>query len=100
MEKNDELLAGSYPQQPTDLILVVDTRNRLDADVMKSLGFATEDLDQISFEQIVGAQYQLLDNDDYFEKTAYGTYMPRTDYEALYGCENNLTLRIAGVVWR
>ena len=98
LEKNYDLIAGSYPQEVTDLVLTVDTRNRLDADVMKALGFDTEDADQIPFEKIIGTQYKLLDNDDYYEKTEYGTYMPRTDYKELYEAENNLTLRIVGVV--
>ena len=38
LEKYYDLLAGSYPEKMTDLVLVLDQRNRLNATVLRALG--------------------------------------------------------------
>lgn len=98
IEKNYELLAGEYPMNTTDLILVLDTKNRLDVSVMQGLGFDTTDIDAVPFDAIVGTEFQIVSNDDYYIRTPYGTYMPGMDYEAMYDAPNNITVRISGIV--
>ncbi|HOV27970.1 MAG TPA: ABC transporter ATP-binding protein, partial [Pseudobacteroides sp.] len=39
LEKNYELLSGRYPKDETDLVLVIDNKNRVDYTVLKNLGF-------------------------------------------------------------
>jgi len=98
LEKNYDLLAGAYPKDATDLVLVIDTKNRIDFTILKNLGFDTEGLDSIKFSDIVGTEFKIVSNNDYYAKTEYGTFMPGTDYQAMYGSPDSITIRIAGVV--
>ena len=98
IERNYDLLAGEYPGEATDLVLVVDEENQLDGDVLKNLGFDTSGATVLSFESIVGTQFRLVHNDDYYFKTAMGTYLPGSDYQAMADAARSVTLRITGIV--
>ena len=98
LTKNYDLLAGQYPASPTDLVLVVDEKNRVDFNIMKNLGFETENVQSIGFDQIVGTQMKIVTNDDYYVKSEMGVYLPGTDYQAMYDAPNSIPVRISGVV--
>lgn len=98
IEKNYDVLAGEYPTEVNDLVLVVDSKNRIDENVMKSLNIDIEDLESIKFDDLVGMKFKLIDNDDYYEKTTFGTYMPTTDLKKAYSSDNSITLTIKGIV--
>ena len=98
LEKNYDVLAGDYPAKSTDLVLVVDEQNRVDYSVLKNLGFETENVESIKFSDIVGTELKLITNNDFYNKTAMGNYMPGTDYQAMYDSENSITLKISGIV--
>ncbi len=98
LETNYDLLSGEYPTQMTDLVLVVDNMNRIDRAVFEKLGFDVEAADEIPFEELVGAELKLIDNDDYYTKTPMGNFVPGTDFEAMYDSTSSTTLRISGVV--
>ena len=98
LEKNYDVLAGSYPKNELELVLVVDNRNRVDSAVMSMLGFDTDDVKKIKFKDIVGTELKLVPNDLYYEKTPVGLFMPKTDYEKMYDEKDNITLKICGVV--
>ncbi|MBQ4522562.1 MAG: ATP-binding cassette domain-containing protein [Lachnospiraceae bacterium] len=101
LEKNYELLAGEYPTQATDLILVIEPSNKINVNTMMALGFETEDVENIKFSDIVGTEYKLVGNNDYYSQVDYNganVYMPGTDYEAMYQAEGSKTLTITGVV--
>ncbi|MHB1135936.1 MAG: ABC transporter ATP-binding protein/permease [Coriobacteriia bacterium] len=98
LEENYDLLSGEYPTGMTDLVLVVDNMNRIDRAVFEKLGFDVEAADEIPFDELVGVELKLIDNDDYFTKTPMGNFVPGTDYDAMYDSEKSTTLRISGVV--
>ncbi len=98
LEENYDLISGEYPTEMTDLVLVVDNMNRADRAVLQKLGFDVDAADEIPFKEIVGAELKLIDNDDYYVKTAMGNFIPGTDYASMYDSENSTTLRISGVV--
>lgn len=98
LEKNYSLLAGSYPKSENDLVLVVDTKNRIDIDTLKSLGFKTDNIESIKFSDIIGTEFKLVDNNDYYVETEMGIFLPNTDYNNMYDSGNNITLKISGVV--
>lgn len=98
LSKNYDLLAGAFPSSPTELVLVVDSQNRVDFNILKNLGFETDNIDSIAFSDIVGTQFKLVSNDDYYVKTNYGNYLPGTDYAAMYASENSLSMHIVGIV--
>ncbi len=96
--ENYELLAGSYPEDATDLVLVIDSKNRIDMSILKALGFDVEDVESIKFADIIGTEFKLISNNDYYVQTEYGTYLPGQDYAAMYASGESITLKIAGIV--
>lgn len=98
LEKNYELLAGEYPKSPTDLVLVIDTKNRLDVNLMKNLGFNTDDVESIKFNDIVGTEFKIVSNNDYYTQTEYGNFIPSSDYKAMYESKDGIDVKIAGIV--
>lgn len=98
LEKNYDLLAGAYPTAPTDLVLVVDTKNRVVESTLKSLGFDTNDEKSIKFADIVGTEYKIISNDNYYVKSEFGTFAPNQDMDAMYNADGNITVKIAGIV--
>ena len=58
-------------------------------------------MENIKFTDIVGTEYKLVGNNDYYSQVDYNganVYMPGTDYEAMYQAEESKTLTITGVV--
>lgn len=98
IEKNYDLLAGKYPKSKTDLVLIVDSKNRVDINAMKNLGIDTKDLESIKFKDLVGMEFKLISNNDYYEKTQFNTYMPSKDYEKMYNSKDSFTLILSGIV--
>ena len=92
-----DVLEGAYPQNPNEVVLVVDSDNTVSRDVMASLGFDSTK-EQITFKDIVGTEYELVGNDVFYTKSEYGIYIQNTDYNAMYGNEKNIKIKISGVV--
>ena len=67
---------GSLPQGPNDLVLVIDTYNRIDLNTLKALGFDIN-ADKIKFEDIIGKQeYRVFSNDYVYEAKPYRANEP------------------------
>jgi len=97
LKRNYDLLAGSYPETPEELVLVVDTRNRINIDTLKSLGFDIT-AESFKFNDIIGMEFKLIDNNDYYVETEFGTFLPGTDYESMYDSNKSITLKIVGIL--
>ncbi len=95
MEEAFDLLEGSYPKDVTDLVLVVDSKNRVDTKILKNLGIEIED--EIDFSSVIGKEVKLVFNNEYYTKYM-NMFIPNTDYSSVYNKEENLTLKIVGVV--
>jgi putative ABC transport system permease protein len=95
---NYDLLSGQYPTSPTQVVLVIDSKNRIDLNKLKALGFDTDDVKSIKFEKIVGTEFKIVMNDDFFIKTEFGNFIPNQNYTQMYESENNITIEIVGVV--
>lgn len=98
LEKNYDVLAGEYPKKPTDIVLVVDEKNRVDVNILTALGYDVKAGDKIKFDEVVGTTFEVVDNNVYYQKTEYGSFVPGTDYAGMYGNENNIKLTVTGVV--
>ncbi len=98
MGEHYDVLCGTMPQQPTDIILLVDSKNRINKSVMTELGYDTDNLTEINFDDIIGKQFKVIMNDDYYIKTEMGIYSFNTDYEAMYNSPNSLTLNVCGII--
>ena len=100
LEQNFDLIAGTFPKEKTDLVLVIDIYNRIDDTILEALGFDLEDVEKIDFEEIVGTEFQLVLNDDFYTQTEHGNFLPNTDLEEVYEAESNITLTISGIIRR
>lgn len=98
LEKNYDLMYGSFPTAATDVVLIIDTENRLKTSVMSKLGFDTDGISAIKFSDIAGTELKLIDNSDYYKKTAYGNFIPSADFKAMYDSDKSVTLRICGIL--
>lgn len=98
MNEHYDVLSGTMPEEPTDLMFIVDTKNRIEKSVLQELGFNTENLEEIDFSDLIGKELKVVMNDDFYVKTEYGTYSYNTDYKAMADSENTLTLRISCIV--
>ena len=98
LEKNYQLVSGNYPTSEKDLVLVVDTRNRINFETFKNLGFNTDNIKSVKFSDIVGTEFKIVSNNDYYVKSDLGTFLPGTDYEKMYSSEKSITLKISGIV--
>ncbi len=96
--KNYELLSGNFPSSEQDLVLVVDNRNRINFETLKNLGFNTQDIESIKFADIIGTEFKIVSNNDYYVKTELGTFLPGTDYAKMYDSQESITLTITGIV--
>lgn len=98
VEQNYDLLAGRYPTETTDLVLVISTKNELDCQILKSMGFDANGDETIKFTDIIGTEFKVINNNDYYDMTEYGTFMPAMNYEEMYNSENSITLNICGII--
>ena len=98
LEKNYDVLEGEYPKEATDIVLVVDEKNRVDLSILAALGYDVNAGDTIAFEDIVGTTFTLVNNDNFYNSTEFGSFVPNTDYESMYNSDGNITLTVTGVI--
>jgi len=98
LERNYDLLAGAFPTSSTDLVLIVDENNQLNFEILANLGFDTTDVNRIDFEELVGTEFRLITNNDFFVETELGNFLPNRDLAAIYHSENSITLTLVGIV--
>ncbi|WP_073587903.1 ABC transporter ATP-binding protein/permease [Anaerocolumna xylanovorans] len=98
LTKNYDIMAGEYPAKATDLVLVIDARNRLDYNILNNLGFDTKGKESLDFKDIIGTEFKIIPNDVYYMPTQAGTYLPGNDYLAMYDSKEAITIKITGVV--
>lgn len=96
LEDNYDLLAGKLPQEKDELLVTVDSKNRINNKVLYALGIDTSH-EQISFDQIIGSELKLVFNDEYYKQI--GSYFTlNTDFASLYNSKDALTLKVVGIV--
>ncbi|MHB8034140.1 sulfate ABC transporter ATP-binding protein [Clostridium botulinum] len=94
-----DVLAGSYPKNEKELVLVVDKYNQVNTNILEALGFSANSKN-INFDSMIGTEYKLIYNDDYY--TQSGKYFTvngdTTNLENLYNNKNAVTLKISGII--
>jgi len=98
LEANYDLLAGAFPQSETDLVLVLDESNQLTFATLEALGFELDGQATLSFDEVIGTELMLVANNDWYQETEFGNFMPNQDFDALYASPDNITLTISGIV--
>ena len=95
MDLHYDVLAGKFAEEKDEIVLVVDSKNQVSKDILEALGIPSED--NISFDTVLNSTIKLAYNDDYYVN--YGNYyIPSNDLESVYNSENNLTLKVVGII--
>ena len=97
---NYDLLYGAYPSRATDVLLVVSSDNDVSEKVLENLGLDIND-EKFSFDDIIGKELVYVINDNLYSKIKYGDktiYMMKNNYDELYDMEDNIKLKISGIV--
>ncbi len=90
-----DLLDGEYPKDITDIVLVVDSKNRVDTKILKALGL--RDKDKIDFKEVLGKEIKLVFNNQYYTKYM-NMFIPNSNLDDVYYNKENLTLKVVGIV--
>jgi len=94
---NYDILTGSFPSNKNELLLVVDSFNNIDIKILNAIGM-TVDTETLSFEDLIGTEFRLVSNNDYYQLSNLSNlYVPITDYASIYNVANNQTLTITGI---
>ena len=93
MKDNYDLMAGSYATSSNELMLIVDSYNKISSKLYELLGLS----DDTTFDSLIGKEIKLINNDDYYTEFN-NIYISNTDYKAMYDSSENTTLKIAGIL--
>ena len=93
IKKNYTLLAGSYPKNKNELMLVADQKNRIDKNILDALKFNGD----VNVSDIFKKNMKLIFNDDFYIKKD-NVYFINKDYESIYKGKNNVALKIVGII--
>ncbi len=96
-EKNYDVLAGNSPESSRDIVLIIDAKNRADVKLLSALGIDAKEDEQISFDDFIGLELSLVQNDDfYMDHGNFFTHNP--DLEAAYESPDTIKLNISGIL--
>lgn len=96
VKDNFDLLYGTYPKNEQELLLVLDTKNRVSATVLQQLGLDPNQ-ESLAFNEIANINLKLILNNDYYVK--YGDYYTiNTNFQKLYENDNAIELKVVGIV--
>ncbi|WP_251716371.1 ABC transporter ATP-binding protein/permease [Lactobacillus agrestimuris] len=96
LKQNYQLLSGAWPSKSTDLVLVTDNKNTVNINSLKNLGFKVNDGKKFKFDQLIGKEFSLVSNNDYYQKLPTGMFIPSKANTNMYN--SGTKLRLAAVI--
>jgi putative ABC transport system permease protein len=99
LEASYDLLAGRYPSDIHDLILVTDKYNKVDQSILEGIGLKST-VKSIAFEDILGRELRAVPNDIYYKQSGdfFVVNGDPKNLMDLYNNEEAIVLKIAGIV--
>ncbi len=97
LKDNYDLLSGSFPSKYNEVVLIVDKKNRIDKTLLEVL-FIDPEKEEISYEEVVGKEFKLINNDDYYKKITDTMFVKNNIDANLYNNSNNKSIKIVGIV--
>lgn len=95
LKDNYDLLSGSYPSSVYDVVLIVDSKNRIDKNLLDAL-FVDSSKKEINFNEIVGKEIKVISNDNYYSKINENVFAKKEPSKEMY--DKGITLKIVGIV--
>ncbi len=96
LENNYDLLYGEYPKNKEDIVLIINTANKLHSIVVEALGLDTN-AKSIDFESIIGSEVKLITNDNYYIPVD-NYFTINSDLNNAYNSDKNITLKVSGII--
>lgn len=90
-----DIIAGTYPANANEAVLVVDKNNQFSVELLDQLGFNIEE--SYTFDDFIGTQYKVIPNDLYFQQLG-NVFLPSSNYETLYNNSQAISLNIVGIL--
>ena len=97
LKQNYQLLSGAWPTKATDLVLVADNKNTVNINSLKNLGFDISNKEQIKFDKLVGKNFRLVSNNEYYQELPNGMFVPRNVNNSMYN-NAKTKLKLVGVI--
>lgn len=95
VESQYDLLTGVYPTTYNELVLVVDSENRISVDALEALGYNIDD--EYTFDDFIGKEFKVIPNDVFYTQVG-DLYLPNNDYEIMFNDTDAVTIKIVGVM--
>lgn len=98
-----DLIAGKFPENKNQVILVVDSYNQSNVSVLLGLGFKSSQK-EVTFDDIVGTKLRVVSNNDLYNEGENGLFAEKTSSEELGELYNapasdtNLEIEVVGVL--
>ncbi|KGG54615.1 ATP-binding cassette domain-containing protein [Lactobacillus sp. wkB10] len=97
LKQNYQLLSGKWPKKATDLVIVIDNKDKLNVNILKKLGLNVKIGDKLKYQDLVGQKFKIIDNDNYYQKLPTGMFIPQKDKSFMYK-SSNTTTKTVGVI--
>ena len=98
LKKHYKVIAGTTPKNENDVILIVDRDNSTNINALKNIGLNVKSGQKLDFNKIVGKEFKIVANNDYYTKVSDNLYTPNPDLTQIYDNSNNKTVKIAGIM--
>lgn len=96
LKQNYQLLSGHWPSKTTDLVLVTDNKNTININSLKNLGFDVDNKERVKFSKLIGKEFSIVDNNDYYQELPTGMFVPKKANSAMYN--GGTKLKLTGVI--
>jgi putative ABC transport system permease protein len=90
-----DVLAGTYPNEYNELVLVIDSNNRLSIEILEALGVGIEE--NYDFNDFLGKTFKVIPNNTYYTENN-GVYIPQSIQQDMYTSSDAITLEIVGII--
>lgn len=97
LKQNYALLKGRWPNKATDLVLVTDNKNKVNIYSLKNLGLKVKEKQRIKLNKLVGKQFRIVSNNDYYQSLPTGIFVPSKVTNSMYN-NAQTKLRIVGII--
>ena len=97
LKQNYQLLSGKWPQKASDLVLVIDNKDKLSINILKNLGLNVKTGGKLKYQDLVGQKFKIISNDDYYQKLPTGMFIPQKDKNYMYKSSNTI-IKTVGVI--
>ncbi|MBI9009982.1 MAG: ATP-binding cassette domain-containing protein [Tenericutes bacterium] len=95
IESQYDILEGTYPTSYNEVLLVVDSSNQLDTDILDALGFDIEE--EYTFADFIGKEYKVIPNNVFYTQVGE-VFVPNSNLGAMYNDADAITLSIVGII--